>query len=409
MKLTTDEDLTSLASRADPYPALGVLREDYPVCWHTGLRGWCLTRHLDVEMAFKDPRFRASRINQFVAGRSDTTPDDQALMAESIALWLVFNDPPRHTYLRKLTQEAFSLRAMEAMRGRIEVLADELLEPHLPLGEMEFVTAFAYPLPATVIADLLGVPREHIDDLKRWSDDLGEFVLSTRVVPEKFEAAAEAMVKMNDLFGYLLARKREHPGNDLMDTLISARDGRDAMSEEELVAFCVLLLFAGHETTTHYLTNSIRALTGEPDQFRKLSRLEAERRQMGIALDELLRIDGPIIAVTRVMAEDLEIRGQRLEEGDRVYLFAAAANRDPRVFENPEQLDIGRRDAGRMLGFGFGIHLCLGIHLARLEAAVALPKLYRRLPNLEVSKSPRDWTETLVIRGPRDLQVRFDR
>jgi len=407
MKLTTDKDLTSLAARANPYPRLSVLRESLPVCWHEDLRGWCLTRHEDVERAFKDSRFRASRINQFVAGRSDATVGDRTLMAESIALWLVFNDPPRHTYLRKLTQDAFSLRTIETKRRRIEVLADELLEPYLAQGSMEFVSAFAYPLPATVSADLLGVPREHIDELKRWSDDLGEFVLSTRVVPEKFEAAAAAMVKMNELFGYLLAEKRRYPGNDLMDTLIGARDGRDAMSEEELIAFCVFLLFAGHETTTHFLSNSVRALADDPGQFGKLDEFQNDRRRMGVALDELLRLDGPIIAVSRVTAENLEVRGQRLEEGDRVYLFAAAANRDPRVFHSPDKLDVERKDAGRMLGFGFGIHLCLGIHLARLEAAVALPRLYRHLPNLRVAEPPGDWTDTLVIRGPRDLQVCF--
>ncbi len=391
---------------ADPFPALGRLRESDPVHWHCGMRSWCLTRYADLTAVYRDPRFSAQRIRNFVTDHGGQNPDLE-LLGECVGLWMVFNDPPTHTRLRKLTQQAFNRKSMEKMRPVIARQVEHLLQEFGDAGQVDFVDRLAWPLPANVIADLLGVPREHVEDLKRWSDDLGQFVLTSRINEDKYQVAARGLKNMNALFADLIKHKRANPGNDVIDELIAASDGSDTLSAQELIAFCVLLLFAGHETTAHFLASGLRALVRHPDQMLKLRAGLNDPALVANACNEMLRFDGPIVAISRHVSEDLEFGGSRMKHNDRVYLFHGAANRDPRVFDRPDDFVIDREEAGRMIGFGYGIHLCLGIHLARLEGEVAFPIILRHLNNIELPGPEPQWTDTLVIRGPKSLPIRF--
>lgn len=392
---------------ADPFPALARLRETDPVHWHPKMRSWCLTRYDHLTEVYRDQRFSAQRIRNFVSDHGDKNPDLE-LLGECVGLWMVFNDPPTHTRLRKLTQQAFNRRSMEKMRPVIARQVDQLLQNLDPAVDTDFVDQFAWPLPANVIADLLGVPREHVEDLKHWSDDLGQFVLTSRINEEKYQVAARGLRNMNELFADIIQHKRANPGSDVIDELIAASDGTETLSAQELIAFCVLLLFAGHETTAHFLASGLRALIKHPLQMQKLTKGLDDEALVTNACNEMLRFDGPIVAISRHVSEDLEFDGANMNQGDRVYLFHGAANRDPQAFENPDDFLVDREAAGRMIGFGYGIHLCLGIHLARMEGEVAFPRILQRLKNLELVGPEPEWTDTLVIRGPKSLPIRFN-
>ena len=393
---------------ANPYPALAELRQVDPVHWNEGLRSWCLTRYEDVARAYQDPRFSAQRIDTFVARQQAAGDEQLAALGRWISLWLVFMDPPRHTRLRKLTQKAFTRRAVARLTRTIVDQIHQLLDRTRDQEEMDFVRDFAYPLPANVIAHMLGVPSEHVDALKRWSDDVAQFVLTSRNRSDRFAVAATSLEQMNALFRDLITHRRKFPGDDLMDELIAARDESDgaALSEDELLAFCVLLLFAGHETTTHLFSNGLAALITHPQQLDAMRTLN-HRSGVENAVNEMLRFDGPVLSASRVLSEDVVLRRKRLRAGDQVYLFNAAANRDPAMFTDPDCFDIQRPQAAKMLSFGFGIHLCLGIHLARLEASVGFPILLSRLRDMEIAAPSLEWEDTLVTRGPRALPLRY--
>lgn len=404
-----DIDFAAPETIADPYPALRRLRETDPVHWNDGLRSWCLTRYSDVVAAYQDERLSAERIAAFTERQRELGDLRLQGLGRWISLWLVFMDPPRHTRLRKLTQKAFTRRAVARMRTSIERQVNELLDGVSDSGEMDFVKDFAYPLPANVIADMLGVPREHVEDLKHWSDDVAQFVLTSRVRADRFQVAASSLERMNGLFRDLIAHHRRHPGDGLMDELIAARDDRNgaALSEDELLAFCVLLLFAGHETTTHLFSNGLRALVQHPCEMDALRASGRDARAVELAVNEMLRWDGPVMSASRVVADDLTLHGKQLRRGDQVYLFNAAANRDPAMFGEPDRFDTTRPEARKMVSFGHGIHLCLGIHLARLEATIGFPILLERLHDIELDSETLAWEDTIVTRGTRSLPIGF--
>lgn len=406
--VVTPVDFASAEAIRDPYALLARLRREEPVHWNGRLGAWCLSTHADVERAFKDARLSSDRIRPFVAGQTRADPADARLLGDCLGLWMVFNDPPAHTRLRGLVAQAFTRRAVEALRPQVTELVHELVDTVAARGRMDLIADFAYPLPATVIADMLGVPRADVDDLKRWSDDLAAFVLSSRIRPEKYAVAAASLAEMNAYFERLVALRRARPGAEIIDGLIAAHAGEDRLTLEELLASCVLLLFAGHETTTHFIANGMRALALHPEAMARLRADAGDKDLLRNALNELLRWDGPSISQLRVASEDLEWGGRRIARGDRVYLFIAGANRDEAVFRDPDVLDLARPNANRQLAFGSGIHLCLGAHLARLEGEVAFPVLAERLAGLEVEEDEPEWSDSLVIRGMRRLPVRFE-
>lgn len=399
-------DARDAAVIADPYPALARLRDADPVHWSDRLGGWMLTRHDDIRRSLRDSRLSSDRMRPFFAHMPAATRDGLADLNSHMALWAVFNDPPDHTRLRGLMNRAFTSSAVAALRPRVVGIVHGLVDGLLARPEADFIETFAYPLPATVIAVLLGVPLADVELLKRWSDDLGSFVLTSRLSPDKYARANAAIREMNAYFGDLVEERRRRPADDVASGLAAAAERGDFSGRDELVAACVLLLFAGHETTTHLLGNGLLALLRHPDQLQALRAARNDADVVNNAVEEMLRWDGPSLAQVRVVAEDYPLGDRVMRAGDRVFQMLAAANRDPAAFVAPDRFDIARADAGRHLTFGFGIHFCLGAPLARLEAQVAFPILLERLGDIALAAPP-DWSDSIVVRGLNRLDIRY--
>lgn len=393
----------------DPFPALAREQEAAPVAWNEGLDGWCLHRHADVSAAFLDPRFSSDRIRPFAEANRRRGDADLDYLGEHIALWMVFNDPPMHARLRRLANKAFTPAAIEALRPVVAAEVHALVDDLEGRGQLEVIADLAGPLPARVIAAMLGVSRDRLPDLLAWSHDLAQFVLASRIHPEKYAVAARSLREMNAFFRELVEARRAQPGDTILDRLIDAHDQGESLTEPELLANLVLLLFAGHETTTHFFGNGLRALLLHPEQLVDLQANRHDPELVKNAVAEMLRWDGPSLALGRVLTEDVERGGQQLRRGDRAWLFVASANRDPRVFADPARFDVRRPEARRHITFGHGAHTCLGIHLARMEGEIAFPILLDRLTDLalDVPDAALAWTDTIVIRGVQRLPVRF--
>lgn len=398
-------DFTDPRIISDPYPALASALAGPAVAWNESLSAWCVFQHAAVRSAFREPALSSDRIRPFVKARAKSDPDI-AYLGKCISLWMVFNDAPTHTRLRKLVQLAFLPQAIDALRPMIGAEVDRLIDGLIARGsDADFVRDFAYPLPANVIALMLGVPRDGIEHLKAWSDELARFVLTTIADPEKYKPAATALAGMNAYFSTIIAERRANPGDAIIDRLIAAHDGDDLLSLDELLASCVLLLFAGHETTTHFLSSGWRALEAHPEQRATLEGDMAGVPLLRNALSEILRWDGPIVALSRVAAADCRLGAVDVRAGQRVYLFPAAANRDPAAFTHPDRFDIARPDVGRLITFGFGSHTCLGVHLAMLEAEIAWPRLFQRLRGWAARPHSPAFATTLVVRGVTTLPI----
>ncbi len=388
----------------DPFPLLARLREEDPVHWSEPLGAWILTRHADVREASRDPRLSSDRMRPFFEAQPEDLRRRLSALEGNVSRWAVFIDPPRHTRLRALMSHAFTSRAVERLRASVAARIDELLTPLAGRDEFDLVGEFAWLLPAGVIADLLGVPREDIGRLKDWSDELSGFVFSGRHVQAKYQRAARGVGEMAEYFARLIETKRARPCEDLISALVAATDGGERLTPEELEAMCVLLLFAGHETTTHLIGNGMHALLSQPQARAALASRRADAAFVESAIEELLRFDGPSLAQGRVAAEDLEIGGKRIRRHERVFLMLAAANRDPRAFDDPDTLRLARTPNAHVT-FGYGIHFCVGAPLARLEGQLAFPRLLERFPRLELAAPPQ-WMDSLVIRGAHQIRVR---
>jgi cytochrome P450 len=401
-------DLLGPEAVADPYPVLAALREHDPVHWSEKYRSWFITRFDDVTAALRDTRFSSDRISPYRRAKLDGPDADPALRAAFGVLeeWMVFKDPPDHTRLRKLLSRGFTPRAVGRIRGRIDELADELLDAATSSGSgrVDLVRDYAYPLTASVIAEMLGVPRRDQDDFKRWSDQITGLVFGGMGDADRHAVGASGMAELTAYLSDLVAGHEREPADDLLSALIAARDEHDSLSHEEVISTGVLLLFAGHETTTNLIASGVLALLRHPGQ-RAL--LDADPGLLNGAIEEVVRFDGPAKTVARVMAEDVEMGGRTLRRGQRVFLSPSAANRDPAVFDDPDTFDITRRQ-GRQLGFGVGLHYCLGAPLARLEASVAIPRALERLPSLRFDEDQLHWAPVLLSRGMESFPVRYD-
>jgi len=388
---------------ANPFPLYQRMRDEEPAHWSPRLKAWVLTRYEDVKRVCLDTGGMSSdRLRPFFA----TLPPPEAVrvaeLARYLTLWMVFRDPPEHTRLRRLAAKVFNVRSVNALRPDVEGLTSWLLDSLAGKTEFDFIADFAGPLPALVIIDMLGAPREELARLKRLSDEMALFIGSARDAREKYQRAAAATREMAGVFRELVSARRAAPQRDLLTELVQLDDAGDRLSEDELVATCILLLFAGHETTTHHLANGLRALLRFPQEMEKL---RADPSLAPAAVEELLRYDGPIGAQVRIVQEAQSVHGKTLNPGDRVFVLMNAANRDPRAYPDPDRLDL-ERDGVPHLTFGFGAHICLGFPLARLEGQVALPAVLARWRRIELAGAEPEWLDSMVLRGMKTLPLR---
>jgi cytochrome P450 len=320
-----------------------------------------------------------------------------------LSVWLVFRDPPEHTRLRRILNGVVNPRLVAGMKPQVRRVVDKVFERVHGRDEIDFAAEVAALVPAWVILDMLGIPRERFDEIKGWSDDIRAFIGTSRAEPRRYERVRDGTHAMAAFFRALIAERRAEPREDVISRMIAATDHEGALSEDELVGTCILMLFGGHETTTSLLTNAVNALLDHPEQ---LARLRAEPGLIDSAVEEFLRYDGPSNSVARVVARDHEIGGRVLRAGERVYAMVAAANRDPRRFERPDELDLAR-SPNRHLTFGSGIHFCLGAPLARLEAQACITALLERHPRIARGTGDTEWLDAMVMRGMTRLPLRL--
>ncbi|HEX2115248.1 MAG TPA: cytochrome P450 [Alphaproteobacteria bacterium] len=395
---------------ADPYAAFAQLRASDPVHWSPVLRGWVLTRYTDVRAALFDPNLSADRITPFVANLSAEKRQQLSGLERVLTRWAVFVDPPAHTRLRGLINKAFTPRAIASLAGMIRATVDRLIDDFAagiaPGGEgkVDLIAGFSYPLPALVIARILGVPDQDIRLFKAWSDDLAAFVGSAQATPDKYDRAARGAAEMDAYFRAIVRQRRTMTHQaDVIGALVAAEEAGRALSEDELVATAVLVLFAGHETTANLIGNGMIALIEQPEAM-ALLRTCPELAES--AVEELLRIDSPAASVTRVARSDMVLGGKTIRAGDRLFLMINAANRDPAVFPDPDRLRLDR-DPNPHVAFGYGPHYCVGAPLARLEAQIAFGRLLARLDDIRLAEEPLDWSDNLVLRGVKRLPLTF--
>ncbi len=394
----TGIELTPLDStyREDPYPVLEKLRGLEPVHRDEMMRGWMLTRHDDVvallndRTAMSDPRKLAedSYLRQAMLEAGDGDPS------------MLFADPPDHTRLRALVSKAFTPRAVEKMRPRIEQVVNELLDAVTDGDGFDLIGDFSGPLPTVVIAEMLGVDPADRDDFKRWSDE-GVMAFNPLLSEEEKARVAAAGEKMDAYFRRVIAERRAAPRDDLLSGLIAAEDAGEQLTDDEIVTMCSLLLVAGNVTTTDLIGNGVLALLRNRDELKEL---QNDPSLVKNAVEEMLRFDSPVVQSGRIQMSDAEIGGCPISARQSVGTSLGAANRDPDVYPEPNRFDITREDTHHQ-SFGGGIHYCLGAPLARLEPQIAVGALVVRFPDLRLADGPLEWRTVPGFRGLTKLPV----
>lgn len=386
--------------RADPYPRYAGLREGAPV-HRSGFGFWALTRYDDCQQLLRHPGVGKDFSGAASAlGLSGAQREEQARFREDRSNMLV-TDPPDHTRLRGLASRAFTPRTVETLRAGVVAMVDGLIDG-FGAGEVDVMQALAFPLPVTVIGEMLGVPAADREQLRPLVGAVTA-VLELVVTPEALSAATAANATLERYFADLVVERRARPQDDLLTRLIEAEDEGDQLSEAELVSTAILLFAAGFETTTNLIGNALHALSRHQDQ---LDRLRSDRSLVRPAVDEILRYDSPVQIAVRTAYQDIDMGGHRIEAGSTVLALLGAANRDPARFDEPDRLDVGRSE-GAPISFGSGIHFCLGAALARLEGQVVLDRLLDRFRSIEAVAGEPVHRDSLTLRGLVALPVRF--
>ena len=388
---------------ADPYPFYRRLRETHPVFRVAELDAWVVTSYEGVNGALRNPQLssdRFPRLRQRLASRGLDS------LAEDRVRSMIHMDPPDHTRLRGLVNKAFTPKTVEAMGGHIQEIINNLLDAVKSRGRMDLIEDFAYPLPVTVIAEMLGVPAEDRARFKHWSDEVS-VVLGGDVAALSETAlrrATTAREELADYFKDIVRQRRKNPGPDLISALTQAEEEGGKLSEDELYSTVVLLLVAGNETTTNLIGNGMLALLRHPDEMRKV---RDSSSRVPSAVEEMLRFDSPVQLTTRMAKTDLEIHGTKIQKGDWLYLVVGAANRDPAQFSDPDRFDVTRIE-NKHIAFGAGAHFCLGAPLARLEAQIAVRALRDHFPTLRVGEATIEYRNNFNLRGLKSLPVIFE-
>ncbi|MGW3125311.1 cytochrome P450 family protein [Streptomyces sp. NPDC001076] len=404
----TAPELFTWEFASDPYPAYAWLREHSPVHWTklpSGVEAWLVTRYADARQALADGRLSKNPDHHAEEAHGKSRTGIPGERSANLMTHLLNIDPPDHTRLRRLVSQAFTPRRVAQFAPRVQDLTDDLIDRFAPQGEADLIHDFAFPLPIYAICDLLGVPREDQEKFREWAGMMIRHGGGPR------GGVARSVKKIRAYLAELIHRKRSDLGEDLISGLIRASDQGEHLTENEAAAMCFVLLFAGFETTINLIGNGLYALLRNPTQRDRLQK-SIERGDNGLldtGVEELLRYDGPVeLATWRFATEALTIGGQRIATGDPVLVVLAAANRDPARFSAPDTIDLARGD-NQHLGYGHGIHYCLGAPLARLEGRTALKTLLHRLPDLRLAADPADlrWRGGLIMRGLRELPVQF--
>ncbi len=434
--MSTNDDFSLLnlqreEIRTNPYPFYEQLRNHDPVHWDEELGFWVLSRYADVDSLYTDDRF--SRAQGLMRGFERLSESERQIVEpvyHSFSKTVFYADPPYHTHLRGLMNHAFTPRRVERLRPYIQGVVNELLSvAQSKGGTVDVIRDLAYPLPVIVIAELLGLPASDRDRFKKWSDDLFAILGTVRHKPtELLERAAQSLSEMADYVKDLSRKRRESPQDDLLtallavtneeeaqscphphastapqatDVLTHEREAASTLTEEELVSNINILLSTGHETTTHLIGNGLLALLQHPEQMQKL---QSQPALLSSAIEEMLRYDNPVQITYRSALEDAEIQGKLIRKGDLVNSILGSANRDPQRFSNPDRFEITRNE-GRHLGFGIGIHFCIGAPLVRLEAEIVFETILRCFPKISLATDNLEWQEHPIFRGLKSLPV----
>ena len=387
----------------NPYPVYRRLHEESPIFWSEIARAWIVTPFEEVEKGLDgDDIFNQSE--RMTKASSHLTPEQRENLPHiltNLSNWIVFKDPPDHTRLRRLISKSFTPRSIAAFEPKIESIVSELLDGALAKEVFNLVDDFSFQLPAIVICELLGIPREKQWDLKRWSDGVAGFTASARITTEQAAHAEEVAREAEEYLLELFAELRQNPNDGLLSKILNAPkdENSDALTDKEIVGLTIQLFFAGFETTEGLIGNMVLAMINNPEQE---ALLRSNYELIPAAVEETLRFDSSIQKQSRVASVDLEILGQQVKKGDYVHFMIGAANRDPRKFENPDVFDITRKDAANV-SFGHGIHFCIGAPLARIEAKIALRQLLERLPSFVLHEPYPTFPELLAVRKPLQL------
>lgn len=385
---------------ANPYPLYHKLRTEDPVHWDRFLHTWVVTRYPDV----------LNVLHSFSADRTPTPEQLTAMglsglnpIAKVMVKQMLFMDAPAHTRLRGLASAAFTPRRVEVLRGHIQEIADELLDRVRARGRMDIIEDFAAPMPAIVTAEMLGVPTEDHSDLKKWSADFAEMLGNFQHNPDRIPRVLESTNNLTDYFQAAIDKARQHPREGLIQAFMNAEIDGDRLTDEEIVANCIVTMVGGQETTTNLIGNGLLTLMRNSEQ---LARLRDDSSLIPSAVEELLRYESPSQHTGRIAREDVEIGGKQIHKGQAVMAIMAAANRDPERFPDPDRLILDRSD-NKHLAFGWSSHFCFGAPLARMEGQIAFETILRRLPNVEVVPGPLTWRNNSGLRGLTALPVTF--
>jgi cytochrome P450 len=392
--------LEAFENRQNPYPIYHRFRDDHPM--HRSELGiWTLTRYHDILAVLRDDRFSADPRNATALDELNEQEETVSPIRDSAGTVLLFTDPPDHTVMRTLVNKAFTPRTVEKLRSHISEIVDDLLDPISSQDGMDVIGDFAYPLPALVICELMGVPVEDRDSFKGWSSEVAP-ILDPVSTPETLNKAMGTIAQFGMYFWALIEDRRKEPRDDFLSALISAEENDQKLTTEQLLSLCVLIFIAGHETTQNLIGNGLLALLRSRDQ---LETLRDDPSLIKGAVEELLRYDSPVQLTARSATADIQVAESTISKGEEVIVLLGAGNRDPSVFPDPDRLDITRQKS-QVVSFGGGAHFCLGAGLARLEGEIAFPALLGRFPGIELDEDPQ-FRPTFTLRGLESLKVRF--
>jgi len=399
-----DDLLTSEQFENNPYPIYRQLREEAPVYWSDSWGCWILTRYQDVVATLQDHK-RFTSLGRLTA-TFDLTDDLRERVAPLIRHYsqgLINVDPPDHTRMRNLLNMAFAPRTMRQLEDYVSDIVERLLDDVQDKGAMDIIWDFSYLLPVTVIAHLMGVPQEDHPKFKEWSSRIIEFMTTPKPSPEVLLRSQDNLLALQQFFRDVARERKAEPRDDVITALVTVEQEGERLTEEEMVSTCVTLLIGGHETTTYLVASGMLALLKHPEQ---MAMLKADPDLITSAVEEMLRWEGPFQRNRRLAVEDVVLNDQQIRKGDLVMQMQGAANRDPAVFDHPEDFDI-KRQPNRHVAFGYGPHFCLGAALARMEAPAAINALLRRFQNIDLATDRLTWTNT-VFRGLKELPVHFE-